>query len=181
MSRLIALGSGLLLGTWLGIRIIPGCVLSTYSTIPRSDCVRSRGVQAVIETNEPRTFSGHGGSFPAMTIATSLLVEFTVSSRYSAPLHPPVQPSPIFSCGSLTRRMEARTTGREPVRGANLESRPSLHTDPAFRASCPNNGPREVPDEGGPARCRCKAYGDGGSQVCQCIRWSPALLTSPSS
>ena len=146
MSRLIALGSGLLLGTWLGIRIIPECVLSTYSTIPRSDCVRSRGVQAVIEANEPRTSSGHGGSFPAMTIATSLLVEFTVSnlefdadvelgksedptrppqsllaqiakssSRYSAPLHPSVQPSPIFSCGSLTRRMEARTTGREPV------------------------------------------------------------------
>ena len=76
MSRLIALGSGLLLGAGLGI-IIPECVLSTYSIIPQSERVRPRGVEAVIEANEPRTSSGHSGSFPAMTIATSLLVGFT--------------------------------------------------------------------------------------------------------
>lgn len=75
MSRLIALGSGLLLGAGLGI-IIPEYVSSTYLSGPQSELAYPRGVEAVIEASESGTSTGRE-HFPAMTIAVSLLVGFT--------------------------------------------------------------------------------------------------------
>lgn len=74
MSRLTALGSGLLLGAGLGI-IIPECVSSTHFSSTQSEPTYSRGVEAVIEASKLGASSGHG-HFPATTIAVSLLVGF---------------------------------------------------------------------------------------------------------
>ena len=75
MSRLIALGSGLLLGAGLGI-IIPEYVPSTHFASTDLEPAYSRGVEAVIEANKSGA-SSRGDHFPAMTIAVSLLVGFT--------------------------------------------------------------------------------------------------------
>jgi zinc transporter 9 len=74
MSRLTALGSGLLLGAGLGI-IIPECVPSVYLSHAHSDTAYPRGVEAIAESNESGGASGHA-NFPATTIAVSLLVGF---------------------------------------------------------------------------------------------------------
>ena len=74
MSRLTALGSGLLLGAGLGI-IIPECVPSIYPGDICSEPANSRGVEAIVESNESGGSSGHA-HFPATMIAVSLLVGF---------------------------------------------------------------------------------------------------------
>jgi len=74
MSRLTALGSGLLLGAGLGI-IIPECVPSIHSAIPILSCECNRGIEAIIETSESEGSSGRV-HFPTTTVAISLLFGF---------------------------------------------------------------------------------------------------------
>ena len=74
MSRLTALGSGLLLGAGLGI-IIPECAPSIHSVISALNRERNRGIETIAETSESEGTSGHA-HFPTTTVAISLLFGF---------------------------------------------------------------------------------------------------------
>lgn len=74
MSRLSALGSGLLLGAGLGI-IIPECVSSINLGGTHLKPVCSRGIEAIIEASDSGDSPTHT-HFPGTTIAVSLLVGF---------------------------------------------------------------------------------------------------------